>query len=275
MRNFCLVLCLLAFGLTTGCPKSAGPPSPEYVKARQMWLDALREKRDRAFGDPAVPEILQLLLKVDPDSVDAPSALTLRTEIETGMAEAKRREMTLANELERARTVSQLTGGFVHAGPGTDEPAAPSASVGDGGVAADDTPKAGMTLDDFQARFGRCFEFRNDAAIGGKLGGQVWGLKDLGLCREKFKDFTGRSVVVFNGKVDSVRSNEEVTPHRFKLVEGKLVPAEDKDLVPPEPPKPPAKPAPTPSPGEVPQPLAPQMPQEEVPVTNLPITDQP
>jgi hypothetical protein len=277
MRNACVITLLFTLLLTSACPKSSGPPSEDYQKARTIWLELLKDKRDNASSDPAAQDVLALLQKVDPTSIDGPAAANLKAQIEQGISEAKARQSDLDKEQDQARQAAQAVGPGTTFGPsryGTGE----TQAVADGGVAAaggEDSPKVGMTTAEFEGKFGRCFEMKNEAAIGGKLGGQVWGLKDLGLCRERFKDFLTHSVVLVDGKVDSIRSNEEVAPKKYKIVDGKVVAAEEKDLK-PEPPKEPPKPPQAPEiPGVVQQPEAPVMPPTEIPATTLPVSNQP
>ncbi|MBI5547063.1 MAG: hypothetical protein HY901_24550 [Deltaproteobacteria bacterium] len=275
MRKTCVVLSLLAVGLAaTGCEKNR-LPSKEYQQARDLWLEVLRERMDKASVDPRADTVLALLSRVESNSLDAEVAAKLKVEIEQERAESKASQEALERQLEVARAVSRpaLEGGSAGAGghdAGAGAAGAPGAA--DAGIA--EQPGAGMSEQEFVSRFGRCFEPTTEVFVGGRAGGRSWELQDLSKCREQFSGFIGKAVVVIGGKVESVRPASEMLPRRFRVVDGKLVPVDEKT----EPKA--AKVAAT----EAPAPQAPAQPgtltvvpatPNAVPATTLPVTSQP
>ncbi|MGC4113478.1 MAG: hypothetical protein QM765_02170 [Myxococcales bacterium] len=232
IRVFPLLMALgLCLGLAlTGCKKEKAQPSKEYFQARTMWIELLREKRNKAFLAPEAQEIMDLLRAVDAKSLDATSAQTLLDEIQTGRAAAKMEEADLQAKIEQAKKAGQAdpSGIVFHTVPhdaGTDEPVA----VANGPDAGPKEPAVGMAQRDFTNWFGRCFEYKNDAVVGGVSGGQVWGLRDLMGCRQDFPSFVSNSVLLVEGRVGAIRSNAELAPTKYKMVDGKLVPMTEED----------------------------------------------
>jgi hypothetical protein len=239
MRKLLLLLCLAA-GLSLGCQKTH-PPSPEYQKARLLWLDLLKEKMDKAYVDPQAQEVLALLSRVDPNSFDAEYAARLKAEIEKGRSEAASDRARLDKQLEQATAAARPS--FM--GMPTSSP------KGDGGVvfASDgggpNVPVPGMAASEFEERFGGCFESRGDATVGG-LAARIWGLRDLSKCRDQFPGFVVNVVMIVNNRVESIRSQAEVAPKKFKLVDGKMVEVSAAEAAamqapPPEPPPEPVR----------------------------------
>jgi len=127
----------------------------------------------------------------------------------------------------------------------------PAAAAG-GNDAGSKVPVAGMSQTEFMTRFGSCFEFRNEATVAGQTGGQVFGLRDTMGCRQDFPGFIDNSVLLYEGKVGAVRSNAELAPVKYKVVDGKLVPWTDEDnKVAPPTPAPTPTPTPAPTAGDV------------------------
>lgn len=273
LRRLLAVPLLLLLALAPACTKDSAPPSPEYAKAREQWLDLLKERMDKAYADPRADQVVLLLTAVDAKSMDYESAQALLKDIQKGRAEAAADKARLERELETARAATQPspTKDFVPAGD-----AGSGATEGPAAAEEAKAPKAGMSEADFLSRFGDCFEARNEATVGGQLGGTAYGLKDLMKCREQLPGFQTKVVLVLSGKVDAVANADEVTKTKYKVVDGKLVPATEADL---KPKPPPPAPAPEPAPEGPPTPgpevkVVPGSPNA-VPSTTLPVTNQP
>lgn len=251
-RTVPLMLALALCMPTLACKKPAAPPSQEYAKARSIWLDLLREKRDKAYLAPEVDEVISLLQAVDPKSLDATSAQGLLEEIVKGKTEARSAQASLEEQVELAKRAGQAKpSDVVFRNLPVDAGSGAAGAASDAGVTV---PTLGMSQSDFLSQFGSCFEFRTQAAVAGQFGGQVYGLKDLLGCRQDFRAFVDSSVVLFDGRVAAIKSNSDLTPSaKFKVVDGKLVPATEEDLKPKPAPTPPAPEpqAPPPPPGDV------------------------
>ena len=250
MRKIPVFLLVMALGLSLsslGCSKPVASTSKEYAKAREMWLDLLKEKRSKAYVCPEAEQVLTLLQAVDPKSLDGASAANLLQEIQKGRAEGLAGQAELEASLETARRASRPDPSSVVIPTTAKNVDAPKPSAADA-TAAPATPTIGMTAADFNAKFGNCFEFRNDASLGGTPGGQVYVLKDLLGCRHDHPAFTSQAVVLFNGKVESIRALADVAPVKYKVVDGKLVPMTEEDIKKAAAPPPPPAPAPAPEP---------------------------
>ncbi|HEY3449850.1 MAG TPA: hypothetical protein VGK67_26085 [Myxococcales bacterium] len=233
MRKIRVFPLLMALGLClglVGCKKPAAPPSKEYFKARTMWIDLLREKRSKAYVAPEAEEVIELLRLVDAKSLDATSAQTLLEEIQGGRAKARAEEAELQEKIETAKRAGQADPSQLvfHTLP-SDGGGVASAAAGGRPDAGPKEPTVGMSQSEFASLFGRCFEFRNDAVVGGVAGGQVWGLRDSMGCRQDFPSFVANSVLVVDGRVGAIRSSAELAPVKYKMVDGKLVPMTGED----------------------------------------------
>jgi hypothetical protein len=227
-----IALALLLAGVLSACNRP-GKPSPEYAQAREAWTALLKDHLDDAYVQPGVDEVLALLARVDPKSVDAPFAAELRRDIETGRAAAREREESLAEQLAEAERALRPP-----APPPSEEPepaggseAAPAVAAAAPDAGAEDAqPEDGMEATEFLQKFSRCFEYRNDSLVGGLAGGKVYGLKNLSICRDLHPGFISNSVLVFDGKI-SVRPSAELAPQKFVVIDGKLVPADEAEAL--------------------------------------------
>lgn len=228
MRLFAL---LLMAALATACRKPAGP-SPEYEEARARWTALLQDQGlEGAYQDPRSEEVALLLGRVDPKSADAPFAAQLRAEIEAGRRQAQERAAAIERHEEELREAAARAASAMSARPiETPVPAAADAGTEQASAAdaggADDQPRAGMDAERFKRDFARCFEYKNASFVQGRTGGEVWGLKDLMICRDLHKPFVSNSVLLMDGKVLAVRSSAELAPKLFHVVDGKLVEAD-------------------------------------------------
>jgi hypothetical protein len=225
MRLYALLL--IAALAAPACRKPAGSDA-EYEEARSRWTELLREKGiEAAYQDPRSEEVSLLLGRVDPKSADAPFAARLRAEIEAGRRQAVERAAALLKQEEEAREAGARAAATVGTRPFE---AAVPLDPADGGAAraadagaAGDQPRVGMEADRFKRDFARCFEYKNASIVQGRTGGEVWGLKDLMICRDLHKPFVSDSVLLMDGKVLAIRPSSELAPKRFQVVDGKLV----------------------------------------------------
>ncbi len=213
------------------CAKQPGP-SPEFARAQTQWIDLYKAKHGRAYTDPAVETILALLSKVDPQSIDKDRALQLQKEIESGQSQAKDQQK---QKEEQARAVQALTQNLVSTvqKSGPEKAEAPlveessPAETNQTKEADSRQPSMGMEKNQFERDFSRCFEYKHPSLVGGRTGGEVWGLKDLSICRELHEGFVQNSVLIMDSKVVAIRSSEELAPKTFVVIDGQLVPSEE------------------------------------------------
>lgn len=228
MRLFAL---LLTAALATACRKPTSS-SPEYEEARAGWTALLRDKGfEGAFQDPRSEEVARILGRVDPKSADALYAAQLRAEIEAGRRQAQeraaalqRQEQEMSEAASRAASAMSARAAETPAtfGAATPDAGPEPASAADAG-AADDQPRVGMESERFKRDFARCFEYKNSSVVQGRTGGEVWGLKDLMICRDLHKPFVSNSILLMDGKLLAVRPSAELAPKLFQVIDGKLV----------------------------------------------------
>lgn len=221
-RHSVLVLAALAL---VSCAKKK-QPSPEFAQAQQIWTELVQVHALEAHADPRAEQVLALLASVDPNSLDAQAAAELAARIRSARAEAKASAERQAALIEAAAKLPPMPEGFAAVEPAEPEP--PPAEPEPVAEPAEETqPSEGMEAAVFKQKFDRCFEYKN--AFGTPTGqeGDVWGLKDLSICRELHPTFTTRSVLLMDGRVAAIRSNQELTPVKYKLVDGALVPSDE------------------------------------------------
>ena len=168
-----------------------------------MWTDLVRARGTDAADDPATAEVLALLARVPPSSLDAPAATELRGRIESeqkALAEERaRRERLVARPLAGAPTASAgVPMAAAEGAPG----AAPGAAGRAGGVALPRLER-GLKLEQFLAAYGACFEDRGEVELTGSAGeaprqGRMWRMKDDEACRSVEPRLADK-VVVFAG----------------------------------------------------------------------------
>ena len=190
-------------------------PSPEYEKARAIWHQLVQERGLDAASDPRSDEVLALLGRVDPGSLDASEAATLRHAIE---GDRRARIEELARRQELVAKAAKPTAAPVL--PPTAEVAKP---------AAEPALKLGMKLEEFRASHGACFAARGPvqypAPDGGPLRtGDLWGLKDDAACREKYAPWVGQVVLFSKGTLaaEYPLSSVKQVEVRRKIEVGKL-----------------------------------------------------
>ncbi len=218
---------LLMAALASAACRKAPQGSPEYEEARARWTELLKDKGiEAAYRDPGSEEVLQLLGRVDPASADRPYAGQLRAEIEAGRREAldqlsaqEKREQERREAAARAASAMAVRPAELTAGAANASSAQEASDAG----AAGDQPRVGMEADHFKRDFARCFEYKHPAIVQGRSGGEIWGLKDLMICRDLHQSFVSSSVLLMDGKVLSIRPTAELAPKQFQVVDGKLV----------------------------------------------------
>jgi hypothetical protein len=229
-RNIPWVLMICWF--IGACAKQPGP-SPEFARAQTQWIDLYKAKHGQAYTDPSVEAILALLSKVDSQSIDKDRALQLQKEIESGQSQAKEQQR---QKEEQARAVQALTHNLVSTVQKSEPKGVEEPLVEESSSATNQTKEAnsqqlslGMEKNQFERDFSRCFEYKHPSLVGGRTGGEVWGLKDLSICRELHEGFVQDSVLIMDSKVVAIRPSEELAPKTFVVVDGQLVPSDERE----------------------------------------------
>ncbi len=195
-----LVTLLLGCSLAAfACRKSPGPPSADWERARSLHVELVARYADDAYVRPQMDEVLALLDRVPPDSVDAPEADALKARI------LEERKRLAGQEAERERRLAA-------AGPGAWSPPAESGgSPAEAAVPAKRPLAPGLALDAFREAYGDCFEprtqLRIEAPDGGILTekGEAFGLKPDPACKERYSELADQLVLFADGKLVAVR----------------------------------------------------------------------
>jgi hypothetical protein len=200
---------LLALAGAFACQRSPGPPSPEYARARELHLKLAASFADEADGRPEMDEVLALLARVPPDSVDAPSA----QDLEARIAEGRRR--LAAERADREKRIAAAGPAAWPSGAGAPLAAAPVAPEAEPRLPA---LAPGLKLDAFRAAYGDCFEPRTPLEIqiretdGGATTrqGDAWSLKGDAACRQKHPGQAGQVVLFAQGVLLGFRPEGDV-----------------------------------------------------------------
>ncbi len=186
------------------CKKSPGPPSPDWEQARSLHVALVARHADDAYGRPEMDDVLALLERVAPDSVDAPEAAALKVRI------LEQRKRLAAEKAERDRMLSA-------AGPGSWSPSAPSGGgLAEGALPAKPALVPGLALDAFREAHGDCFDpqapLRIERSDGGLLAekGDAFRLKGDPACKERYAELADKMVLFTDGKLLAVRPASDV-----------------------------------------------------------------
>ena len=184
--------------VATGCHRTA-PDSQEFQDAFQLYNQLYAASLDDSYSDPRMGKVLELLARVDPNSPQAAEAKDLQDKVEKGVAEAKARAARVAADQQAAAAPAPMQG-FSNDLPPPSKPAPPPGPPAG--------PALGMTRDDFQAKFGDCFDRRGDYEQGARKG-EAFGL--LPACKERYPGFADSLVVLIENKVASLMPLADVT----------------------------------------------------------------
>lgn len=204
-------LALVAAAGLCACQKPQ--PSPEYQEARQRYAALLAGAPLDAAVRPEMDEVLSLLERVPPRSLDAEAAAALRARILDERRNLADEQARRARMVESAGTPTAWVQGA--GGPG----GAPGVATlpEEAPAAAPPRPPsqlaAGTPLADFQKAQGECFEAKAPATIaqreGKALQGEAWGLRESEDCKKSHPDEVGRLVLFADGKLLEVREAKE------------------------------------------------------------------
>jgi hypothetical protein len=185
-------ICLLTLALAA-CRRTSGPDE-NYQQAAASYQQLYATELDDAYGDPRMDEVVALLGKVNPRSVDAEQAQALLGTIQRG------REALARERAEREKM------GAIAA-----QSAAPAGGNIDVSRFAPEEPDAGQVQDPFGSgaslaelnkQSGGCLvesEPFNEQGTG--VGGTVYRVAPSDACHSKLPGMVGQVVLVVNGKI--------------------------------------------------------------------------
>jgi hypothetical protein len=188
-RSAAICLLLIAFA---GCRSSA--PDLNFQQANAIYQQLYATQLDDAYGDPKMDEVVALLHKVSPRSVDASRAQAMlgliqrgREELAKQLAEREKMAAAAAQSVASAQVnidPSKVLAGEPDAGPPVD-PFGPGASVAD-----------------LNAHSGGCLvDSEPFTEQGTGVAGTVYRVAPSDTCKGKMPGLSGQIVLVVNGKI--------------------------------------------------------------------------
>lgn len=193
MRNAAL-LTMLVLTLAVGCRKPK--PSPEYADAKLAYGLVIDRMGDDAFSDPEMTRIEGLLKSVPAESLDAPAAQAMLSQIVADRARVIAEEEARRKALENALVPPPMPES-ASAPAAAPTPSAPEAKPTDGLT-------IGITVAEIVNKTGGCFVAGQQIIVRGADGesrAQLYELQPLGDCISRFGDLKGKSLVVQEGKL--------------------------------------------------------------------------
>ena len=179
------------------CRRGPSGPDDNYEQASRLYQRLYASQLDDAYGDPQMDQVVALLNKVDPNSVDAPAAQTMLHAITNGRAElAKQRAAR-----EKMAAAAAASANAAMAAPSIDPAAYLAASAPDAGPPQDPFG-AGALVSDINAQTGGCltdYEPFNENGTG--VTGTIYRVVASDSCTGKLPGFVGQAVLVVNGRI--------------------------------------------------------------------------
>jgi hypothetical protein len=189
-----MVVAVLGFALVLAqCRRTSGPDA-NFAKASQMYQRLYATQLDEAYGDPQMDDVVRLLGKVNPRSVDAESAKALLGTIERG-------RQALAKERAAREQMAAAAAASAKVAAGVDPEKILAASAPDAGPPADPFG-AGASISEINAATGGCLAagepFQEEKT---NTTGTVYRLVESPGCVEKLSGFVGQAVLVVDGRI--------------------------------------------------------------------------
>lgn len=184
---------LVALALA-GCRRTTGPDE-SYQQAAALYQQLYSTQLDDAYGDPRMDEVVTLLHKVDPRSVDAQPAEAMLGTIQRGREElarqhAEREKMAAAAAQSATNSAGRIDPEQVLAAATVDA-GQPQDPFGPGGSVAELNKQSGGCLQDSEPF--------NEQGTG--VTGTVYRMSPTEPCKAKLPGLVGQIVLVVNGKI--------------------------------------------------------------------------
>ncbi len=186
-------ICFVALTLA-GCRRTTGPDE-SYQQAAAIYQQLYSTQLDDAYGDPRMDEVVSLLHKVDPRSVDAQPAEAMLGTIQRGREElarqhAEREKMAAAAAQSATSSAGRIDPEQVLAAANVDA-GQPQDPFGPGGSVAELNKQSGGCLQDSEPF--------NEQGTG--VTGTVYRMSPTDPCKAKLPGLVGQIVLVVNGKI--------------------------------------------------------------------------
>jgi hypothetical protein len=185
-----------------GCHKEAGPPSPEYEQAHQLFSKLYGQQLDDSFLNPQMEQVEVLLAQVPADSQDMQSAKDLQKRITDGRArmEKARKEkedaIASAHQFDTVATTEPST-------PEPPPPLPPPPAPKDAGP-ANPGPEVGSPASELSSGYLGCFQTMKPITLEGKGLRDAWEMSDQTRCGLAYPSFVAQVLLIEDGKVLAV-----------------------------------------------------------------------
>jgi hypothetical protein len=189
-RSAAICLLLIAFA---ACRSSA--PDPNFQQANALYQQLYATQLDDAYGDPKMDEVVALLHKVSPRSVDGSRAQAMLGLIQRGREE-------LAKQLaEREKMAAAAAQSVASAQVNIDPSKVLAAGEADAGPPIDPFGP-GASMADLNAHSGGCLvDSEPFTEQGTGVAGTVYRVAPSDTCKGKMPGLSGQIVLVVNGKI--------------------------------------------------------------------------
>ena len=190
-----VALILFAVLAAAGCRRATNRPDANYQQASSLYQQLYVSQLDDAYGDPKMDEVVSLLQKVDPASLDAEAAAAMIGAIQHGREELAKSRAARAKKFATAQAAA----------------VAPPAQIDPRQILAQNTPDAGPVQDPYgpgasvaeiNTGTGGClsgYEPFNENGTG--VSGIVYRLVPGAGCAGKLPGYAGQAVLVVNGRI--------------------------------------------------------------------------
>jgi hypothetical protein len=183
-----------------GCPRKSGP-SVDYAEASTRYTQLYAQKSEDAYLDPAMDAVIAALERVPTESQDSPAAQDLLQKIRAGRADAQVRADALKKDMEVLHQPPP-PGTFTQTPPSPPPTPPPAvAAAVDSGSAGPSEPASGMSVSDFQKKFGDCFDADKPINVVGVGLRDTYVLKPYNRCKDALPGFDQRLVIVDSQQV--------------------------------------------------------------------------
>jgi hypothetical protein len=187
----------LAVGLVlalSACRRQKGPDE-NFHSARELYQQLYAAQLDEAYGDPRMDEVVALLEKVHPRSVDAPQAKAMQEAIAHG------REQLAQERAARDKLAAEAAKGVAQPLNIDKEKILAGAQPADAGPAQDPYGN-GADVAALNAQSGGCLTPNEPfTEQGTPVSGSIYRLAPSEECRRKLPGFAGQAVLVVGGKI--------------------------------------------------------------------------
>ena len=188
-------LILFAVLAAASCRRATNRPDANYQQASRLYQQLYVTQLDDAYGDPKMDEVVSLLQKVDPDSLDAEAAAAMIGAIQHG------REELAKSRAARAKNFAAAQAAAVAPPVNIDPRQILAANVPDAGPTQDPFGPGALVADINSANGGCLSSYEPFTEQGTNVTGTVYRLVAGPTCAARLPGFAGQAVLVVSGRI--------------------------------------------------------------------------